>query len=136
VFGNRAELQRLHAKTLLGLATAATNVVERSENEATTAVRKLHATLVARGLPASLGDVDEGYRLAITLTALNGDRIDVEVDEFVDGDPRGRKQRQLATRDANLQRLGWRVMRVPGWQAYLDPDAIADQVRRLTALQS
>jgi len=130
VFGNRAELRRAGATTLLSLATAAEGLVDQPET-ATPATNRLHAALVASGLPASLGEVDEGYPLAITLTAVNGDRIDIEVDDFPDGDPRGRGQRQLATRDANVQRLGWQVLRIPGWQAYLDPDAVAEQVRQL-----
>ncbi len=131
VFGNRAELQRRGSATLLGLAAAADVLGSQPGAVETTTTGKLHAALVARGLPASLGETDEGYPLAITLTAINGDRIDVEIDEFPDGDPRGRTQRQRAIRDANVEHLGWRVLRVPGWQAYLDSDAVAAQVLRL-----
>lgn len=130
VFGNRAELRRAGAKTLLSLATAAEGLDDQPE-PAAAVTNRLHVALVASGLPASLGGVDEGYPLAITLTAVNGDRIDIEVDDFPDGDPRGRRQRQLTTRDANVQRLGWQVLRIPAWQAYLDPDAVAEQVRQL-----
>jgi hypothetical protein len=89
--------------------------------------RVLHAALVAHGIPATLGGTDEGYSLAITLSG-GVDRVDVEIDEFPDGDPRGRAQRQRATRDANLRELGWTVIRVPAWQAYLDPSGVADEV--------
>jgi hypothetical protein len=128
VFGNRAELARARARTLLSLAQAASDVGRHPVAATTLATSRLHAALVARGLPASLGEVDEGYPLAITLSAINGDRIDIEVDEYPEGDPGGRTQRQRATRDANIRRLGWQVVRVPGWQAYLDPDAIAEHM--------
>ncbi|MGH3972376.1 MAG: AAA domain-containing protein, partial [Pseudonocardiaceae bacterium] len=131
VFGNSAELRRAGAKTLLGLVTAADGAADQSSIVSTMATRKLHAALVASGLPASLGVADEGYSLAITLTAINGDRINVEVEEHPDGDLRGRRQRQLAIRDANIRRLGWQILRVPGWQAYLNPGTVVEQVRQL-----
>ncbi|HEV2782700.1 MAG TPA: AAA domain-containing protein [Actinophytocola sp.] len=133
VFGNRAELGRAKAATLLGLAAAATERAAHRDPTASDAVRSLHAALVAVGLPAGLGGVDEGYPLAITMTAPGGERIDIEVDEFPGGDPRGRIQRQSAIRDDNVRRLGWRVVRVPGWQVYLDPAAAVDRVRRALA---
>jgi hypothetical protein len=129
VFGNRAELRRANAATLLGLATAATGQADRQDLILSEAARSLHAALVAVGLPAGLGTVDEGYPLAITITAPGGQRIDIEVDEYPDGDPRGRQQRQTASRDENLRRLGWQVVRVPAWQVYLDPTAAVEQVR-------
>lgn len=67
VFGNRAELRRAGATTLLSLATAAEGLIDQPET-ATPATNRLHAALVASGLPASLGEVDEGYPLAITET--------------------------------------------------------------------
>jgi very-short-patch-repair endonuclease len=75
-----------------------------------------------------LGGTDEGYSLEITLGGGVGRRVDVEIDEFPDGDLRGRAQRQRATRDANLKELGWTVIRVSAWQAYLDPSGVADEV--------
>ncbi len=130
VFGNRAELKRRNVKTLLGLAEAAGRT-ESQTASVSPAVTRLHTALIDSGLPASLGQTEEGYLLTIALTALNGDRINIEIDEFPEGDLRGRRQRQLATRDANVERLGWRVMRKPGWQAYLDPDAIVKDVQKL-----
>lgn len=130
VFGNRAELVRRNVKTLLALAEAAGGV-GAGTSAASPAVTRLHAALIARGLLASLSQTDEGYLLAITVIGVDGDRINVEIDEFPEGDPRGRRQRQLATRDANVKRLGWWVLRVPGWQAYLNPDAIAKHVEQL-----
>lgn len=69
--------------------------------------------------------------MGIVVTALDGERVDIEVDELPSGDPQGRRQRQLPIRDANVRRLGWHVLRVPAWQAYLDPDTFACDVRRL-----
>ncbi|HEX8930451.1 MAG TPA: hypothetical protein VGA45_16155, partial [Actinomycetota bacterium] len=72
---------------------------------------------------------DEGYPLTITLIGADGHRIDVEVDEFPEGDPRGRAHRQAAARDANLAELGWTVIRIPAWRAALEPHGVADAVQ-------
>jgi hypothetical protein len=127
VFGNREELRRLGATTLLALAEATERRGPMQDAAWSEATVRLHAALVAHGIPATLGGTDEGYSLAITLSG-GVDRVDVEIDEFPDGDPRGRAQRQRATRDANLRELGWTVIRVPAWQAYLDPSGVADEV--------
>lgn len=131
VFGNRAELKRARAATLLGLAAAAAGPAHQNQvvGEATVL---LHGILVVAGLPVRLGGMDEGYPLAITMTAPGGERIDIEVDEYPHGDPGGRLQRQRAIRDDNMCRLGWRVLRVPGWQIYLDPAAVVRTVREAT----
>lgn len=131
VFGSRAELRERKVTSLLGLAEMADRAAGRATAALSPATKRLHDALTAKGLPASVGEVDEGYPFALVVTALNGDRINIEVDEFPDGDPHGRRQRQLTTRDANVRRLGWHVLRVPGWQAYIDPDVIANEVRRL-----
>jgi hypothetical protein len=128
VFGDRVQLRRLGASTLLALAEAADRRVRRREPAPSEVTVALHAALVARGIPASLGSVDEGYPLAITLIGADGHRIDVEVDEFPEGDPRGRARRQAAARDANLAELGWTVIRIPAWRAALEPRGVADAV--------
>lgn len=64
---------------------------------------------------------------------MTAERLAIEVDEFPGGDPRGRTQRQLAIRDANLRRLGCRVLRVPDWQVHLDPAATVRTVRKAMA---
>jgi hypothetical protein len=128
VFGDRVQLRRLEASTLLALAEAADRRVRRREAAPSEVTVALHAALVARGIPASLGSVDEGYPLAITLIGADGHRIDVEVDEFPEGDPLGRARRQAATRDANLAELGWTVIRIPAWRAALEPRGVADAV--------
>lgn len=89
---------------------------------------QLHAALVAHGIPAALGSVEEGYPLAITLIGVDWRRVDVQIDEFPDGDPRGRAQRRAATRDQNLAELGWAVVRIPGWRAYLEPGGVAAEI--------
>lgn len=128
VFGNREELRRLGATTLLALAEATDRRGRKQDDRWPEATVRLHTALVEHGIPATLGGTDEGYPLAITLIGGNGRRIDVEIDEFPDGDPRGRLQRQRVTRDANLRDLGWTVIRVPAWQAYLNPSGVADEV--------
>lgn len=128
VFGNREELRRLGATTLLALAEVADRRGRKRDAQWSDATVRLHAALVDHGIPAKLGGNDEGYPLAITLIGANGRRINIEIDEFPDGDPRGRAQRQRITRDTNVRRLGWTVIRVSAWQAYLDPSSVADEV--------
>jgi hypothetical protein len=128
VFGNRKELSRLGASTLLALAEAAEHHGQMPDSTWSEATHRLHMALIAHGIPVTLGGVDEGYPLAITLIGRDGRRVDVEIDEFPDGDPRGRTQRQTRTRDRHLMELGWMVVRVPAWRAYLDPEDVADQV--------
>jgi hypothetical protein len=128
VFGSRKELRRLGASTPLALAEAAERHGLKPDPTWSEATHRLHMALVAHGIPATLGGVDEGYPLAIALIGRDGRRVDVELDEFPDGDPRGRAQRQTRTRDRHLMELGWTVVRVPAWRAYLDPEEIADQV--------
>jgi hypothetical protein len=128
VFGDRAQLRRLEAATLVALAEAADRRGRRREPPPSALTVALHAALVAHGIPASLGSLDEGYPLAITLIGADGRRIDVEVDEAPHGDPRGRARRQAAVRDANLAELGWTVIRIPAWRAALEPRAVAEAV--------
>jgi hypothetical protein len=128
VFGDREQLGRLGATTLVALAEAADRRGRRRDHVWSPTTVQLHAALVAHGIPAALGSVEEGYPLAITLIGVDGRRVDVEIDEFPEGDPRGRAQRQAATRDANLAELGWTVVRIPAWRAYLEPGRVAAQV--------
>ena len=128
VFGSHKELRRLGASTLLALAEAAARHGLKPDPTWSEAIHRLHMALVTHGIPVTLGGVDEGYPLAITLIGRDGRRVDVEIDEFPDGDPRGRAQRQARTRDRHLKELGWTVVRVPAWRAYLDPEEVADQV--------
>jgi hypothetical protein len=37
---------------------------------------------------------------------------------------------------ANLRRLGWRVIRVPGWHAYLEPVALAAELLQMATDQA
>jgi hypothetical protein len=129
VFGDRAQLRRLGAATLVAAAEAADRRGRRREPPPSALTVALHASLVAHGIPASLGSVDEGYPLAIALIGADGRRIDVEIDEFPEGDPRGRARRQAAVRDANLAELGWTVIRIPAWRAALEPRAVAEAVQ-------
>jgi AAA domain len=128
VFGNRRELGRLGATTLIALADSVEGRHQQQNIAFPEATVRLHRALVAYGIPARLGDADEGYPLAITLSGSGGRRINVEVSEFPDGDPSGRVQRQMAIRDDNVRTLGWTVMRIPAWRAYLDPSGVADEV--------
>jgi hypothetical protein len=131
VFGNRGELAHLRASTLLALADAASTQGCQPEIVLTPAIRRLHRALLERAVPARIGETDEGYPVAIAFDDVAGGHIDVEIREFPDGDRRGTIQRQMAIRDANLRRLGWRVVRVAGWRAYLEPAALADELMQM-----
>ena len=135
VFGNRAELKRLRATTLLALADAASIYRDRAKAPLSAAARRLYEALLWHGLPARTGEMDEGYPIAMALDDIGGGRIDVEVSEFPNGDPRGAIQRQLDVRDANVRRLGWKVVRVPGWRAYLEPAAVAVELLHIVTDQ-
>jgi hypothetical protein len=136
VFGNRTELMRLHATTLLALADAASNHRVQAEVLLSPASKRLHEALLEQGVPARTGEMDEGYPVAIALDDVMGGRIDVEISEFPNGDARGAIQRQMDIRDANLRRLGWRVVRVPGWRAYLEPATAAAELLRMVMDQA
>jgi hypothetical protein len=128
VFGDHAAISAHRPRTLLALAEAARHPAATSTAQPTWLAHRLHATLTARGIPARLGGTVEGYPVAITVTGRSGEPADIEIDEFPHGDPRGGLQRAQAVRDGNLRALGRHVLRVPGWQVYLEPDAVADQV--------
>jgi hypothetical protein len=128
VFGDHATMTTLRPKTLLALAEAARHPASTSAAAPTRLAQRLHAALTARGIPARLTDSVEGYAVAIVVTGRSGELIDVEIDEFPQGDPGGGLQRALAVRDKNLRSLGWRVVRVPGWQVYLETGAVVDLV--------
>jgi AAA domain len=136
VFGNRVELKRLRAKTLLALANAASSGYDQTRAPLSSAGRRLHDSLVEHGLSVRVGEIDEGYPIAMALNDVGGGWIDVEVSVFPDGDPRGAIQRQLDVRDAIVRRLGWKVVRVPGWRAHLEPAAVAAEVLQVVTVQS
>jgi hypothetical protein len=131
VFGNYGELREHGPNTLRALARAAQIPASAPAVSAGSYIQRLHAALTAQGIPAKLGQVAEGYPIAIAVTGRSGTLIDVEVSEFPDGDSGGGLQRALAVRDGNLRALGWQILRVPASQVYLD----ADQVVR-TVLQA
>jgi very-short-patch-repair endonuclease len=93
------------------------------------AERRLFAALARAGLDPRLKQVVEGYELDITLEAPAGP-LDIEVDGAHHVDVRGRLRRQDLVRDAVLESLGWRVLRVPAWRALAEPEAVADEVAR------
>ncbi len=136
VFGDHATITTHRPKTLLALAEAARHPASESDTSPTWLTHRLHAALTARGIPARLTNAVEGYPVAIAITGRSGESIDVEIDEFPHGDPGGGLQRALAVRDGNLRSLGWRVLRVPAWQVYLEPGEVVDLVLRQVARPS
>lgn len=130
VFGDYTTISAHRPKTLLALAEAARHPASESTAPPTWLAHRLHAVLTARGIPARLGHTVEGYPVAIAVTARSGELIDIEIDEFPEGDPGGGLQRALTVRDGNLRALGWHVLRLPGWQVYLEPNSVVDLVSR------
>ena len=122
VFGDYATINTHRPKTLLALAEAARHPASESASSPTWLTRHLNVSPTARGIPARLGTSVEGYPVAIAITGRSGELIDVEIDEFPHGDAGGGLQRARAVRDDNLRSLGWRVLRVPAWQVYLEAD--------------
>jgi hypothetical protein len=130
VFGSHREIRDRGPATLLALAETARATSSVSAAPPTAIVRRLYATLTARGVPAQLGRTVEGYPVAIAITSRSGTPIDLEVSDLPDGDAGGKLQRAFAVRDENLRALGWRVLRVPDWQAYVELDQVVSIVVR------
>jgi hypothetical protein len=130
VFGDYATISTHRPKTLLALAEAARHPASESAASPTWLAHRLHTALTARGIPARLGNTVEGYPIAIAVTGRSGELIDIEIDEFPQGDPGGGLQRALSVRDGNLRSLGWHILRVPAWQVYLEPDKVVALVLR------
>ena len=118
------------------LADAASNRGRQPDFRLSPAAQRLYDALLERGVPARAGQADEGYVVAIAVDDLAGSRIDVEVSEFPGGDPRGAIQRQMDVRDGRLRCLGWRVVRVPGWRAYLEPAVLAAELLQMAMGQA
>lgn len=89
--------------------------------------RRLFAALARRGAAPRLKEVVEGYELDLALET-HGGPIDIEVDGAHHTDVRGRQRRQDLARDAVLEGLGWRVVRVPAWRALAEPEVVADEI--------
>jgi AAA domain-containing protein len=132
VFGSHREIRNHGPATLLALAETARATSSVSAAPPTAIVRRLYAALTARGVPAQLGRTVEGYPVAIAITSRSGTLIDIEVSDLPDGDAGGKLQRAFAVRDENLRALGWRVLRVPDWQAYVELDQVVSIVVRTT----
>lgn len=96
------------------------------------AERRLFAALARAGWTPRLKDVVEGYELDLTLDTPTGP-LDIEVDGAHHQDVRGRQRRQDLARDAVLEGLGWRVIRVPAWRALAEADVVARELVPLLA---
>jgi very-short-patch-repair endonuclease len=70
----------------------------------------------------------EGYDVDFAWMAPWGMTVDIEIDDDrPDGTPRSR--RRDIERDRVLNRVGWQVVRVPGWYCYAHPDAVIESLR-------
>lgn len=88
------------------------------------AERRLFAALSRAGSEPRVKVVVEGYELDLAVDLPSGP-VDIEVDGVQHVDVRGRQRRQDLARDHVLERLGWRVVRVPAWRALAEPERAA-----------
>ncbi len=95
------------------------------------AERRLFDALSRRGVVPDVKPVVEGYELDFALDGSAGP-VNLEVDGTHHADPRGRQRRQDLLRDAVLEQIGWRVVRVPAWRAHAEADAVAAEVLAVT----
>jgi very-short-patch-repair endonuclease len=142
VFGDQTSLADLPVPTLHVLVQRAcgnqlqdlTPVLTEREDELhevadlhSEAERRLYAALTQAGVAASLKPVVQGYELDFAIDTPTGS-VDIEVDGTHHTDARGRQRRQDLARDRVLEGLGWRVLRMPAWQCFVDPAAAATAV--------
>ena len=141
VFGNGDALTDLPVPTLHALVSAAREAVDPQGAPPTAtdadlaevadlhsdAEKRLYASLLRLGVPVRLKPIIEGYELDFSVQTPTG-LVDIEVDGNHHIDQRGRQRRQDLARDAVLNRLAIRVIRVPAWRCLQDPDKTARNV--------
>lgn len=93
-----------------------------------------------RAFDDALGEITprqriEGYDVDFAWMAPWGMPVDIEIDDDrPDAPPRSR--RRDIERDRVLNRVGWQVVRIPGWYCFAHPDAVIESLRdTLVALQ-
>lgn len=106
------------------------DVLNESRGLHSEAERRLFGALSLRGRVLRLKPVVEGYELDFALDTPAGP-VNIEVDGIHHRDVRGRQRRQDLARDLVLERLGWKVVRVPAWRCLGAPDEAAEFVGRL-----
>jgi len=91
------------------------------------AERRFFDALSGRGVVPDVKPVVEGY-------ALDGSAgpVNVEIGGTHHAGQSGRQRRQDLLRDAVLEQVGWRVVRVPAWRAYPEADVVAVEVPSAT----
>lgn len=114
--------------------TAGEGLLRGERNLHSEAERRVFAALTGAGLHPRLKEVVEGYELDLAVDTPAGP-LDIEVDGAHHTDVRGRRRRQDLARDAVLESLGWRVMRVPAWRALAEPELMAREVKALCTPQ-
>lgn len=78
-----------------------------------------------------LSKVSEGgYELDFALLSPGGAKLDIEIDGDQHHDARGEQRRIDHARDRLLQKLGWRVLRIPAWRCHEDPDGVGEEILR------
>lgn len=98
------------------------------------AERRLFDALSRLGHVPELKPIVEGYELDFAFHLPSG-RLNVEVDGVHHTDARGRQRRQDLARDHILERLGWRVLRIPAWRCLVAPADTAETVIGIVALR-
>lgn len=127
-FGNRCELERLGVRTLVALADLACDHGTAHVCAVPVEAQRVCTALLALGMTPRLAQAHEGFPLTIAVEGANGQRANIEILDFPQGDPLGAGQRQAAARDEILEGLGWSVLRVPAWRAFMEADEVAQEV--------
>jgi very-short-patch-repair endonuclease len=138
VFGDATALADYPVPTLHALITNATTSTRSSHPQSYDALaevadlhseaeRRLYAAFLNAGIAPRLKPLVEGYELDFAIDTPHGP-LNVEVDGIHHLDARGRQRRQDLARDAILQRLGWRVVRIPAWRCLTDPKLAAREI--------
>lgn len=70
----------------------------------------------------------EGYDIDFAWTAPWGMSVAIEIDDDRPDHP-PRSRRRDVERDRVLNRVGWQVVRIPGWYCYAHPDAVIESLR-------
>ena len=136
VFGDQGAIEALPVPTLHALVSSARVEDADLATDAPTdadlhseAERRLYAALLRLRAPVQLKPVIEGYECDFTIDTPTG-LLDIEVDRTQHTDERGRQRRQDLARDAILNTIGVRVIRIPAWRCLEDPEAALCELER------
>jgi very-short-patch-repair endonuclease len=119
------------------VARYVTELGVRRDTEATSGRGDLHSeaesrlfeALSRRGLDVVPKMRVQGYEADFVIRA-GKTLINLECDGRHHQDSRGRLRRQDRARDALIQTMGWRVLRVPAWRCLSDPESVVRELEQ------